>query len=202
MPFWKSTPESKARARLKEVFRDFEDAKYGVRLSLAHAAWDDSEIRASLAQFLEDADPDIRFKACFIAGVISEENPELIRPFSTKLVMLLEDKSTHWVGIHSWAMAALLHIGLKDPEILNAAIPKLVKRLTDRDEWEWNRDTPGIHAAHGLASIAKMAPEVMRPFIPQLLGLLKHPEDYVRSSAAFTIGMIGTEEPGLVQPCN
>ena len=202
MPFWKSTPEAKARARLKELLEDFEGAKYGVRLSLARAAWDDSEIRACLAQLLEDPDSDIRFKASFIAGVVAEENPELIRPLSPQLLVLLEDTtSTHWLGIHSWSKKALLHVGREDPETLKAVMPKLVKKLANRDEWEWKPDLPGFHAATGLTGIAEMAPEVLRPFIPQLLDLLRHPEDYVRSSTAFAVGMIGEKEPELVQPC-
>jgi len=201
MPVWKCTPQTRARARLKELFEDFEEAKYGVRLSLARAAWDDSEIRACLAQLLEDPDSDIRFKASFIAGVVVEENPELIRTLSPQLLMLLEDTSIHWVEIHSWSKRALLYIARDDPAILRDAIPKLVKRLAHRDEWEWDRDLPGFNAAASLARIAEMAPEVMRSFIPQLLDLLRHPEDHVRSSTALAVGMIGEKEPELVQPC-
>lgn len=201
VPFWKSTPESRARKRFREVFRDFGDAKYGVKINLAHTAWEDNEIGASFARFLEDPDSDVRYKACFAAGVISEENAETIKPFSAKLIMLLEDKSSHWVGIHSYATLALLHIAEKDPEILRAIIPKLVKRLTDRDEWEWDPDMPGFNAGHGLASVAQKMPEVIKPFIPQFLDLLEDPRDYVRSSTAFAVGMMGEEQPDLVQPC-
>lgn len=201
MPFWKSTPESRARNRFREVFRDFENAKYDVKINLVHVAWEDNEVRASIAQFFEDPDPDIRYKACFIAGVISEEDAEMIKPFSAKLIMLLEDKSSNWVGIHSYAKLALQHIAQKDPEILRAVIPKLVKRLADRDEWEFDPDTPGFSAGNGLASIAQNVPDVIKPFVPQLLDLLEDPRDYVRSSVAFAVGMMGDKQPDLVQPC-
>ena len=75
------------------MLKEFKGASYDKKVSLARAAWAHDEIRASLGQFLDDSDSIVRFRTCFILAVISEEEPQAVRPFIPKLIELLRDRS-------------------------------------------------------------------------------------------------------------
>ena len=136
-----SAPQSETKKRFAEILREFKDANYGKKVSLARAVWAQSDIRANLLQFLEDSDSIVRFRACFILAVISEEEPEAIRPFVPKLIQLLRDRSYNSTSIRSQSVFALLNMARKAPDAIQAAMAKLVHRLTDYDEyhvkWYW-----------------------------------------------------------------
>ena len=127
--------------RLGEVLKGFKTAKYDKKVRLARNAWEQEEIRSGLGQLLEDPDSIVRFRACFILAVISEEEPEAVRPFVPKLVKLLRDRSHNSENIRSQAIFALLNMARKVPDAIEASITKLVHKLTDHDEhhvkWYW-----------------------------------------------------------------
>ena len=127
--------------RLGEVLKGFKTAKYDKKVRLARNAWEQEEIRSGLGQLLEDPDSIVRFRACFILAVISEEEPEAVRPFVPKLVKLLRDRSHNSENIRSQAIFALLNMARKVPVAIEASITKLVHKLTDHDEhhvkWYW-----------------------------------------------------------------
>jgi HEAT repeat protein len=127
--------------RLEEALNEFKTADYDKKVRLAHNAWGQEEIRSGLGQLLEDPDSIVRFRACFILAVISEEEPEAIRPFVPKLIKLLRDRSHNSDNIRSQAIFALLNMARKAPDAIEESITKLVHKLTDHDEhhvkWYW-----------------------------------------------------------------
>ena len=141
MSLQRAIPESKAKKFFAEILKGFKDAKYDTRVGLAHAAWSQAEIPASLGELLEDPDSIARLRACFILGVISEEEPEAVKPFVPKLIQLLRDQSDNSQSIRSQAVFALLNTARKEPDLVQAAMAKLTHRLTEYDErhvrWYW-----------------------------------------------------------------
>lgn len=141
MSLRRSIPESRAKKLFEEILKGFKDAKYDARVGLARAAWSQGEILTSLGEFLEAPDSIVRFRACFILAVVSQEEPEAVRPFVPKLIQLLRDKSYNSQSIRSQAVFALLHTARRESEAIQAAMAKLTHRLTDYDErhvkWYW-----------------------------------------------------------------
>lgn len=141
MSLRRSIPESRAKNLFAEILKGFKDAKYDARVGLACAAWSQNEIRASLGEFLEDPDSIVRFRACFVLAVVSQEEPEAVKPFIPKLIELLRDQSYNSQSIRSQAVFALLHTARKEPDLVQAAMAKLTHRLIDYDErhvkWYW-----------------------------------------------------------------
>ena len=141
MSLQRSISRSEIKKHFVEVLKGFKDTQYDMKVSLARSAWAHDEIRASLGQFLEDPDSIVRFRACFILAVISEEEPEAIRPFVPKLIQLLRDRSYNSTSIRSQAVFALLNMARKAPDMIQAAMAKLVHSLSDYDEhhvkWYW-----------------------------------------------------------------
>jgi HEAT repeat protein len=137
----RSTHQSGTKKRFSHMLKGFKGASYDKKVSLARAAWAHDEIRASLGQFLDDSDSIVRFRACFILAVISEEEPQAVRPFVPKLMELLRDRSDNSTSIRSQAVFSLLNVARKAPDVIEAATAKLAHRHTDYDErhvrWYW-----------------------------------------------------------------
>ncbi len=137
----RSTHQSDTKKRFSHMLKGFKGASYDKKVSLARAAWAHDEIRASLGQFLDDSDSIIRLRACFILAVISEEEPQAIRPFVPKLIELLGDRSDNSTSIHSQAVFCLLNVARQAPDAIDAATAKFTHRHTDYDEhhvrWYW-----------------------------------------------------------------
>jgi HEAT repeat protein len=123
------------------MLKGFKGASYDEKVSLARAAWAHDEIRASLGKFLDDSDSILRFRACFILAVISEEEPQAVSPFVPKLIELLRDRSDNSMSIRSQAVFSLLNVVRKAPDAIKAATAELTHRHADYDEhhvrWYW-----------------------------------------------------------------
>lgn len=137
----RSTHQSDTKKRFSHMLKGFKGASYDKKVSLARAAWAHDEIRASLGQFLDDSDSIVRFRACFILAVISEEEPQAVRPLVPKLTELLRDRSDNSTSIRSQAVFSLLNVARQAPDAIEAATAKLAHRHTDYDEhhvrWYW-----------------------------------------------------------------
>jgi len=142
IPLWRHTPQSETKKLLAEMLKGFKDAEYDTKVSLARAAWAQDDIRANLMQFLEDSDSIVRFRACFILAVTSQEEPEAIKPFVPKLIELLRDHSYNSQIIRSQAVFALLNAARDDPEVIATAIRHFIHRLADYDECHVKRYWP------------------------------------------------------------
>jgi HEAT repeat protein len=94
-----------------------------------------------MGQFLDDSDSIVRFRACFILAVISEEEPQAVSAFVPKLIELLRDRSDNSTSIRSQAVFILLNVARQAPDAIEAATAKLAHRHTDYDErhvrWYW-----------------------------------------------------------------
>jgi HEAT repeat protein len=133
--------QSATKEHFLQVLKGFKGASYDEKVSLARAAWAHDEIRASLGKFLDDSDSIVRFRACFILAVISEEEPQSVRPFVPKLIELLRDRSDNSKSIRSQATFSLLNVAQQAPDAIEAATAKFTHRYTDYDEhhvkWYW-----------------------------------------------------------------
>ena len=137
----RSSRQPDTKKRFSHVLKGFKGASYEEKVSLARTALADDEIRASLGQFLDDSDSIVRFRACFILAVISEEEPQAVRPLVPKLIELLRDRSDNSTSIRSQAVFSLLNVARKVPDVIDAATTKLIHKHTDYDErhvrWYW-----------------------------------------------------------------
>ncbi len=137
----RSTHQSDTKKRFSHMLKGFKSASYAKKVSLARAAWAHDEIQASLGQFLDDSDSIVRFRACFILAVISEEEPQAVRPFVPKLIELLRDRSDNSTSIRSQAVFSLLNAARQAPDVMEAATAKFTHRHTDYEEhhvrWYW-----------------------------------------------------------------
>jgi len=133
--------QSATKEHFLQVLKGFKGASYDEKVSLAQAAWAHDEIRASMGQFLDDSDSIVRFRACFILAVISEEEPQAVSAFVPKLIELLRDRSDNSTSIRSQAVFILLNVARQAPDAIEAATAKLAHRHTDYDErhvrWYW-----------------------------------------------------------------
>lgn len=142
------------------------DLKYDDKLNIAMAVWNDNDIRPNLMQFLDDSDLKIREAALSILELVSEQQPEAVKSFESKLIYLLDTVKERRAANITKCSHVLRNIAKIKPEVLDVLIPKLIDRLNDREELV--RQSGQLN----LRTLARLFPERIEPYRSKLANVL------------------------------